>query len=189
MARAAEVAPNTPAITTTLEDLQAASSRDTCLASQRSRPAGVRTPRASRRTDCRGLGGRSRWLRRITRPAAKKATSSKRGQPARRRVGLLSQRLAGTRGGVIARVLRSRRQKLNRPLRSMWVLTSEAAPYYYHESLGCDHGGCCWPCKSCQRRNQDEASSPRVNVETIGGGSLARARACSAVAHTRRASW
>jgi len=69
-------------------------------------------------------------------PAAKKATSSKRGQPARRRVGLLSQRLARTRGGVIARVWRSRRQKLNRPLRSMWVLTSKAAPYYYHESVG-----------------------------------------------------
>src|SRR5580704_6759596 len=69
-------------------------------------------------------------------PAAKKATSSKRGQPARRRVGLLSQRLARTRGGVIARVWRSRRQKLNRPFRSMWVLTSKAAPYYYHESVG-----------------------------------------------------
>jgi hypothetical protein len=43
----------------------------------------------------------------------------------------------------------STRQKLNRPLRSMWALTSGAAPYYYHESVGglepslpaC--GGCC----------------------------------------------
>jgi len=32
------------------------------------------------------------------------------------------------------------------------------------------------------------AASPLNDVETIGGGSLARARACSAVAHTRRAS-
>jgi hypothetical protein len=64
------------------------------------------------------------------------ATISKSHQPPRSEFTNLSQRPPTARGGVIARVWRSRRQKLNRPLRSMWVLTSKAAPYYYHESVG-----------------------------------------------------
>ena len=78
----------------------------------------------------------SRWPMRTVTPAARRAASSKRDQPPRLRNTLPGQRSAGTRGGVIARVWRSTRQKLNRPLRSMWALTSEAAPQYYHELAG-----------------------------------------------------
>jgi hypothetical protein len=62
--------------------------------------------------------------------------SSKRGQPARRRNTLPGQSPARIRGGIIAWVWRSTRQKLNRRLGSMGALTSRAAPYYYHESVG-----------------------------------------------------
>ena len=78
----------------------------------------------------------SRWLRRTATPAARRAASSKRDQPPRLRNTLPGQRSAGTRGGVIARVWRSTRQKLNRPPGSMWALTSEAAPKLYHKSRG-----------------------------------------------------
>ena len=61
-------------------------------------------------------------------PAAKTATSNKNDQPIRRGLTSVGQRPAGTRGGVIARVWRSTRQKLNRPLRSIGAPTSEAAP-------------------------------------------------------------
>jgi hypothetical protein len=75
MARAAEVAPNTPAITTTLEDLQAASSRETCLASQRSRPAGVRTPRASSSwATALSVAAPVRWISAITGRVAEPST-------------------------------------------------------------------------------------------------------------------
>jgi hypothetical protein len=78
----------------------------------------------------------SRWPMRTVTTAARRAASSKRDQPPRLRNTLPGQRSAGTRGGVIARVWRSTRQKLNRPLRSMWALTSEAAPKLYHKSRG-----------------------------------------------------
>jgi hypothetical protein len=44
------------------------------------------------------------WLSRTATPAAKTATSSKRGQPRRRRDTLPDQEPTGPRGGVIARV-------------------------------------------------------------------------------------
>jgi hypothetical protein len=67
-------------------------------------------------------------------PALKAAIARRAHQPTRDCFPMCDQRLRTTRGGVIARVWRSIRQKSNRPLRSMQVPTNGATAICYHGS-------------------------------------------------------
>jgi hypothetical protein len=80
-----------------------------------------------------GSRGVSRWLRCTAAPATvTTATMSRSHQPPRSECTNLDQKPPTARGGVIARVRISTRQKLNRPLRFMQALTSGQPPGSYH---------------------------------------------------------
>ena len=64
-------------------------------------------------------------------PAPKAAIARRAHQPTRDCFPMCDQRLRTTRGGVIARVWRSIRQKSNRPLRSMQVPINGATAICY----------------------------------------------------------